>query len=71
MAYIRAYFRCPTCNKEHKSYAAAAECRGLHLITRNLWAIGENGKAVRVMENCVPGSCGSREWALKEADQRD
>jgi hypothetical protein len=71
VAYIRAYFRCPTCSKEYKTYDAAAECRGLHLITRNLWAIGENGKAVRVTERCVPGSYGSKEWALREADLRD
>lgn len=71
MAYIRLYYVCPTCGISHKTFNEASECRRMHLIVTEKWAVGKNGKSVMFHENAVPGSVGSKEWALVEAERDD
>lgn len=71
MAVLMTLFRCPTCKTLHKSQKDALACKNRHLIIREQWAVGRDGKAVRVMPGVHPDGLYGLKWALREADLSD
>ena len=71
MAHIETWYRCPICNKAHRSQIDAIKCRDAHPIVDEKWAVGKGGKSVRIYDNCSIDGFGGVNWALKEADMSD
>ncbi|EGW36481.1 hypothetical protein [Desulfosporosinus sp. OT] len=71
MARIKVWYRCPTCQKQHNKESDAIACRNNHPILAESWAVGKDGKAVRISDHCAPNGLGGINWALREADLSD
>ena len=71
MAHIETWYRCPTCNGLHDTQKEAITCRNSHPIMAERWAVGKNGKAARINENCSMDGLYGIKWALREADKSD
>lgn len=71
MAHIETWYRCPVCKQAYERQGDAISCRNAHSVTSERWAIGIEGKAVRINDNCSINGYGGVKWALKEADLSD
>lgn len=71
MAHIETWYRCPVCKKAYGNQGEAIKCQRSHPIITETWAIGKNGKSVRINDNCTLDSYGGLNWALKEAELSD
>lgn len=71
MAHIETWYRCP-CGAHYDTQREANQCAISHVRAEE-WAVSHRykGKAVRIWERRTPGSMGSREWALWEAELSD
>lgn len=71
MAHIETWYKCP-CGAHYATQREANQCAISH-VRADEFAVSERyqGKAVRVWGRCAPGSMGSREWALQEAELSD
>lgn len=71
MAHIETWYRCPVCNRPYSSLREATRCKNLHPAKMERWAVGGDGKAVRIFDHCAPDGIGGINWALREADLSD
>lgn len=71
MAVVETWYRCPVCSASHDTHNKAVTCRNKHPVMSEQWAVSSTGKAARIEERRAPGSYGSREWALREAELSD
>lgn len=71
MAHIETWYRCPTCQKLHDKQSKAIACQNSHPISTEKWAVGKDGKAVRIFDHCALNGRGGINWALREADLSD
>ena len=71
MAVVRKRYKCPVCQSSYGTYKDAVVCRNTHSIIEELWAVSKSGKGTRIYDNRAPGSVGSMEWALREAELSD
>ena len=71
MAHIVTWYRCPVCNQAYDNEREAMRCRNQHPIRSGLWAIGKDGKGVRILDNWAPDSMHGIKGALREADLSD
>lgn len=71
MARIETWHRCPVCHKYFDKQYDAISCRNAHPIETERWAVGKDGKAVRIFDHCALDGCGGLKWALQEADLSD
>lgn len=71
MAHIETWYRCP-CGARYDTQRKANRCAVSHVCAEE-WAVSHRykGKAVKIWGRCAPGSKGSREWALQEAELSD
>ena len=71
MAHIETWYKCPTCKGLFGTQKGAITCKNKHQIIVEVWAVGKNGKAVKVNECSSMDGLGGMNWALKEADMSD
>ncbi|WP_407310971.1 hypothetical protein [Desulfosporosinus sp. SB140] len=71
MAHIETWHRCPVCNQAYNNQGKAVKCRNNHPIKAESWAVGKDGKAVRILDRCTFNGRGGVNWALQEADLSD
>lgn len=71
MAHIETWYRCPVCNLAYDKQKEATGCRNAHPVKSERWAVGKDGKAVRIYDNCSLNGYGGVNWALREADLSD
>ena len=71
MALIANRYRCPACSRLFTTYKEAKDCRDRHPVQTERWAVGKDGKEVRISENCSYNGAGGEKWALREADLSD
>lgn len=69
MAHIEIWYYCPVCNKVYDTWRKAERCRNKHPVRVERWAVGKDGKAVRIMEGHTPDSVHGVNYALKEAEK--
>lgn len=71
MAHVETWYRCPVCSSAFDTYKEAVICRNTHPIKSEQWAVGKDGKAVRIYDNHAPWSVHGVKAALIEADLSD
>ncbi len=71
MARIETWYRCPVCKGVYGDKSQATACRNRHEVMSELWAVGKEGKAVRVNPRASVNGYGGINWALGEADRSD
>jgi hypothetical protein len=71
MAHIETRYRCPVCNLAYDNQGEAIGCRNVHPVRLERWAVGKDGKEVRISDNSTLDGYGGVNWALKEADLSD
>lgn len=69
MAHIEMWYRCP-CGARYDIQKEAIRCAISHVKSEQ-WAVGKDGKAVRIFENHAPNSQHGANGALREADLSD
>lgn len=63
MAHIETWYRCPVCKQAFGIQVDAIKCRNEHPILSERWAVGKEGKAVRIYDNCSIDGFGGENWA--------
>lgn len=71
MAHIEVCYRCPVCNQAFKTVTKAIDCRNSHPAKEEKWAIGKDGKGVRILDGWAPNTMHGIYGALREADLSD
>ena len=71
MAHIEVWYRCPVCDARYTDEQSAIRCKNRHPIIPERWAVGKDGKAVKINEFASPDGKYGMHWALREADLSD